>query len=115
MPCLAGMPITPDSSLEPHRVAVAYAIYQRARQGTKLRDADNKVIPFGATIVGRLALKVQVTASQEEPEYRWLPSDEAFPSIDEIMKQNLRIVDEDTQEPGSILTTANWSLLANDA
>ena len=105
----------PDSSLEPQRIAVAYAIYQRAQQGTKLYDADNKVIAFGVTIVGRLALKVRVATSQGELEYRWLASDESFPSIDEIMKQNLRIVDEDTQEPGSILTTDNWSLLANDA
>ncbi len=105
----------PDSSCEPRRLAVAYAIYQRAKQGTTLHDADHNVIPFGVTIVGRLALKVKVSPSQREPEYRWVPSDEAFPSIDEIMKQNLRIVDEDTQETGSILTTGNWSLLANDA
>jgi len=105
----------PDSSLVPHRLAVAYAIYQRAKQGTTLHDADNNVIPFEVTIVGRLALKVKISTSQGEQEYRWLPSDESFPSIDEILKQNLRTVDEDTQEVGSILTTGNWSLLANDA
>lgn len=105
----------PDSSLEPQKIAVAYKIYQRAKEGTKLHDADDNVIDFGVTIVGRLALKVKSSKPPGEDVYMWLPSDESFPSIDEVLKQNLRILDEDTQEPGSILTTANWSLLANDA
>jgi len=110
-----GRAYYPDSSLEPKKIEVAYKIYQRAKQGTKLYDADDAVIDFGVTLVGRLALKVKAARSHGKEEYRWLPSDESFPSIDEIMKQNLRILDEDTKEPGSILTTANWSLLANDA
>jgi hypothetical protein len=110
-----GRAYYPDSSLEPQKIAVAHAIYQRAKQGTKLHDVDNRVIDFGVTIVGRLALKIKDATTQGKQEYRWLPSDESFPSIDEIMKQNLRVLDEDAPEPGSILTTANWSLLANDA
>ena len=59
------------------------------------------------TIVGRLALR--------EDNGAWIPSDEQFPSIDEIMQQNLKTLGEDPGEQGSVLSAKDWSLLANDA
>ena len=111
--CRAGY--YPDKSLDPQEIETAVKIYRNAKQGTTLLDADDNRIAFGVTIVGRLALKVKTCTENGQEEYSWLPSNESFPSIDEIMKQNLGIVDEDTREPGSILATSNWSLLANDA
>ena len=68
------------------------------------------------TIVGRLALRVTTRKDNGEEEYAWIPSDESFPSIDEIMKENLGILNEEsTDKSGSILNSKNWSLLANDA
>jgi len=110
-----GISYYPDSSLAAKKLAVAYTIYQRAKGGTTLHDADDNVIAFGVTIVGRLALKVNSTTPEGEAQYRWMPSDEAFPSIDAIMQQNLGILTEASPEPGSILHTDDWSLLANDA
>jgi hypothetical protein len=104
-----------DKSLEPQKIEAAFKIYRNARKGTTLLDADENQIAFGVTIVGRLALKVKICTENGHEEYTWLPSDESFPSIDEIMKQNLRILDESTEEPGAILAANNWSLLANDA
>ena len=110
-----GAAYYPDKSLDPQEIETAFKIYRNAKKGTTLLDADDNRIAFGVTVVGRLALKVQTRKENGQEEYTWLPSDESFPSIDEIMKQNLGILDEDTQEPGGILATSNWSLLANDA
>lgn len=77
-------------------VGVAFKIYNRVNKGTKL----------GLTIVGRLARK-------ENGEF--VPSNQKFPSIDEILKQNLQIVNESGETVGGILETQKWSLLANDA
>lgn len=91
-----------DSSLQPQKIDVAYAIYQKAKAGSLL----------GITIVGRLQLKAQGV----DGEFVLIPSDESFPSIDEDMKKNLLTLDEDfNQQSGSILSSENWSLLANDA
>ena len=106
--CRAGY--YPDKSLDPQEIETAVKIYRNAKQGTTLLDADDNRIAFGVTIVGRLALKVKTCTENGQEEYSWLPSNESFPSIDEIMKQNLGIVDEDTREPGSILAISNWSL-----
>ncbi|MDB9454021.1 hypothetical protein [Dolichospermum circinale] len=86
-------------SLQPHKISVAYAIYQKARQGSIL----------GFSVVGRWKLK-------NEMENILLPSDESFPSIDDSMKNNLLTIDEDfTKESGCILNSENWTLIANDA
>jgi hypothetical protein len=91
-----------DSSLKPEKIAVAYAIYQKASLGSVL----------GITVVGRLQLKKK----GENEQFILIPSDENFPSIDESMRNNLLTIDEDfTKESGSILNSANWSLLANDS
>ncbi|MBD2505493.1 hypothetical protein [Anabaena azotica] len=91
-----------DSSLQPQKIDVAYAIYQKAKAGSIL----------GITVVGRLQLKTQGA----DGEFVLIPSDETFPSIDEDMKKNLLTLDEDfNQQSGSILSSQNWSLLANDA
>jgi hypothetical protein len=105
--CTAGSDYYRDDSLEPDKLKAAYQIYTRASAGTKLKDLDGHVVDFGVTIVGRLALRADNGA--------WIPSNEQFPSIDEIMKQNLKILDEDPGDQGSILIAKDWSLLANDA
>ena len=105
-----------DASLKPQNIDNAFKIYQHAKNGTTLLDADGNTIAFGVTIVGRLALRVSTRKDNGEEEYTWIPSDESFPSIDEIMKENLGILAEDsTGQIGSILNSKNWSLLANDA
>jgi hypothetical protein len=68
------------------------------------------------TIVGRLALRITIRKDNGEKEFTWVPSDESFPSIDTIMKENFgTLAEESTASIGSILDTQNWSLLANDA
>ncbi len=96
-----------DTSLQPEKLAAAYAIYRNAAAGTKLSNLEGEAVDFGVTIVGRLALKAD--------DGSWVPADESFPSIDEIMKENLKTLDDATGASGSILNAANWSLLANDA
>lgn len=105
-----------DASLNPQNIDSAFKIYQHARQGTTLLDADGNTIPFGLTIVGRLALRISIRKDNGEEDYTWVPSDASFPSIDAIMKENLGTLAEESTGPiGSILDTRNWSLLANDA
>jgi hypothetical protein len=106
----------PDTSLQPQNIRAAFNIYQNARKGTTLLDADGNKIAFGVTIVGRLALKVTTCKENGRKEYSWLPSDESFPSIDEIMRENLGTLDEGSADQiGGILHSRSWSLLANDA
>jgi hypothetical protein len=71
-----------DDSLKPHKLEAAYRIYKQTCAGTKLKDLDGNSVDFGVTIVGRLALR--------EDNGTWIPADEAFPCIDEIMQQNLK-------------------------
>lgn len=102
-----------DESLKPQNI---FRIYRNAKKGTTLLDADHKTIEFGVTIVGRLALTVRTRKENGKEENVWLPSDESFPSIDEIMRENLgTLVEESVGRIGSILDTKGWSLLANDA
>ena len=61
-----------------------------------LLDADGNTIAFGATIIGRLALRVNNSNDNGEEEYTWVPPDESFPSIDKIMKENLGILAEES-------------------
>jgi hypothetical protein len=96
-----------DDSVQPDKLEAAYRIYQQASAGTKLKDLNGHQIDFGVTIVGRLALR--------EDNGTWIPSDVAFPSIDEIMLQNLKTLGEDPSDQGGILSAKDWSLLANDA
>jgi hypothetical protein len=105
--CACGHDCYMDDSLKPHKLEPAYRIYERASAGTKLEDVDGRVVDFGVTIVGRLALRADNGA--------WIPSDEQFPSIDEIMQQNLKTLGENPGEQGSVLSAKDWSLLANDA
>jgi hypothetical protein len=106
----------PDVSLKPQNIDAAFRIYENAKKGTTLLDTDAKTIEFGLTIVGRLALRVGTRKENGEDEYIWLPSAESFPSIDEIMKENLGTLSEGSADRiGSILNTKSWSLLANDA
>jgi hypothetical protein len=103
-----------DASLKSQNIDNAFKIYQHAKNGTTLLDADGNTIAFGVTIVGRLALKVNTSIDKGEEEYTWIPSDESFPSIDEIMKENLGILtEESTDKSGSILNSKNWSLLGS--
>jgi len=111
-----GAAYYPDASLQPQNIDAAFKIYRNANKGTTLLDADGNTIAFGVTIVGRLALKVKTRKENDEEEYTWLPSDESFPSIDSIMKENLGILAEGpAHQIGSILDSKSWSLLANDA
>jgi len=96
-----------DDSLDDPKIAAAYKIYRRARAGTELADFDGNPVEFGVTIVGRLALR--------DRDGEWMPSSEDFPSIDEIMKENLTTLGEEDGSRGSILSAKDWSLLANDA
>jgi hypothetical protein len=94
----------PDASLDPRMIEAAYRIYRNAAGGTKLANLEGAAVDFGVTIVGRLARRA---------DGRWVPADESFPSIDEIMRENLGELGEDGS--GAILDAAHWSLLANDA
>lgn len=96
-----------DRSLEPQELEAAYRIYRNACRGTKLEDFEGQPVNFGVTIVGRL--------ERRDEDGVWIPSNESFPSIDEILKQNLGTLDEDPSDGGAVLDAANWSLLANDA
>jgi len=71
---------------------VAHAIYLLVRNGTALN----------MTLVGRVPLEGK-------------DSDEEYPSLDSYVRANFLTLDERSQELGSVLDTANWSLLANDA
>jgi len=96
-----------DRSLLPDRIEAAFKIYSKVSQGTKIGDYRNNTVDFGLTIVGRLALRTE--------DGQWIPSDPAFPSIDQIMKENLTVANEGEDITGSILDSGLWSLLANDA
>ena len=96
-----------DRSLHQDMIEAAFRIYRNASAGTKLSDFEGNPVNFGITIVGRLALRAE--------DGTWIPADETFPSIDEIMRENLKIMDEDSGDSGSILSASLWSLLANDA
>jgi len=96
-----------DGSLHQEMTAAAFRIYRNAAAGTKLSDFEGNPVGFGITIVGRLALRAD--------DGQWIPADESFPSIDEIMRENLKVMDEDSGGSGGILSAGRWSLLANDA
>jgi hypothetical protein len=96
-----------DGSLQQDKVDAAFRIYRNACGGTKLSDFEGNPVSFGITIVGRLALKAD--------DNTWVSADESFPSIDEVMRENLKVMDEDADDSGSILNAGHWSLLANDA
>jgi hypothetical protein len=96
-----------DGSLHPDKMMAAFKIYRNASAGTRLSDFEGNPVDFGITIVGRLALRAA--------DGLWISADESFPSIDEIMRENLKIMDEDAEDSGSILNASLWSLLANDA
>jgi len=96
-----------DGSLRPDKLAAAFRIYRNALAGTRLSDFEGNPVDFGITIVGRLALRTD--------DGTWVSANESFPSIDEIMRENLKIMDEDADDGGSILNAGHWSLLANDA
>lgn len=105
----------PDASLQPEAMDAAFKIYNNAIRGTTLLDAENKSVPFGITVVGRLELKRRRRVDGRE-EFEWIPSNESFPSIDAIMRENLGILGEGTfDRVGSILESKTWTLLANDA
>lgn len=95
-----------DGSLEPGKLNAAYLVYQNALGKTKLLNFDGQAEDFGVTVVGRLALK---------SDGRWVPSNEDFPSIDEIMRENLGVMADASGATGAVLDAKNWSLLANDA
>lgn len=97
----------PDGSLAAPMIEAAYRIYRNAAGGTKLLAFDGGTEDFGVTIVGRLARRAT--------DGKWVPADESFPSIDEIMRENLGVMDETAGGSGGILDTEHWSLLANDA
>jgi hypothetical protein len=96
-----------DGSLHRDKIEAAFRIYRNARAGTKLSDLEGNPVDFGITIVGRLALRAD--------DGTWVSANENFPSIDEIMRENLKVMDEDSDDSGSILSADLWSLLANDA
>ncbi len=97
----------PDGSLQQDKIDAAFRIYRNASAGTRLSDFDGNPVDFGITIVGRLALRAD--------DGTWVSANESFPSIDEIMRENLKVMDEDSDDSGSILSADRWSLLANDA
>jgi hypothetical protein len=96
-----------DGSLQPDKIEAAFRIYRNASAGTQLSDFEGNPVDFGITIVGRLALQAD--------DGTWIPADEGFPSIDKIMQENLKVMDQNTGDSGSILSAGLWSLLANDA
>jgi hypothetical protein len=104
----------PDASLQPQATDAAFKIYNNASRGTTLLNAEGESVSFGITVVGRLALKSRLVDGREE--FEWIPSDESFPSIDAIMRENLGTLSERrSDQVGSILDSKTWSLLANDA
>ena len=98
-----------DGSLSDDKLNAAYRIYEKARDGTKLKNFDGDSVGFGLTIVGRLA--------RRSSDGTWQSASEDFPSIDEIMRENLTVMDESAEGTGTgtILDARLWSLLANDA
>lgn len=102
-----------DDSLVAKKMEIAYQIYLKSFEGAKLYDLEGNAIDSYITIVGRLALKKMNPGATQQ--YTWVPSNEEFPSIDEIMRQNFGTMDEEAEHSGSILNAKNWSLLANDA
>ena len=96
-----------DGSLCEEKMDAAHKIFKGASAGTKLMDFDGNPVQFGLTVVGRLALK--------EADGTWIAADESFPSIDEIMQENMLLMSEEDAASGSILSAELWSLLANDA
>jgi len=96
----------PDASLESPMIEAAYRIYRGVAGGTKLANLAGDAVDYGVTIVGRLALRAE--------DGKWVPADESFPAIDEIMRENLGVTGEGGGG-GAILDAARWSLLANDA
>ena len=86
---------------------VAYVIYDKAKMGTIFAEFSKRQEEPGITIVGRLALK--------DESGEWVESDEKYPSIDPKMKNDLKVLNEESETAGSILDTENWSLLANDS
>jgi len=96
-----------DGSLNQDKIEAAFRIFRNASAGTRLSDLEGNPVDFGITIVGRLALRAE--------DGTWVSADESFPSIDEIMRENLKVMDEDADDTGSILNASLWSLLANDA
>jgi hypothetical protein len=102
-----GIDYYSDGSLHQDKIEAAFRIYRNASAGTRLSDFEGNPVDFGITIVGRLALRAD--------DGTWVSADESFPSIDEIMRENLRVMDEDADDSGSILNAGLWSLLANDA
>lgn len=96
-----------DRSLQQDMIEAAFRIFRNARAGTRLSDFGGNPVDFGIAIVGRLALRAD--------DGTWVSADESFPSIDEIMRENLKVMDEDADDSGSILNASHWSLLANDA
>ena len=95
-----------DDSLETRKLDAAYLVYQNALGKTKLLNFDGQPEASGLTVVGRLALKA---------DGRWVTSNEEFPSIDEIMRENLGVMTDASGTAGAVLDAKNWSLLANDA
>ena len=109
-----GIAHYPDASLHPQALDAAFKIYNNARCATTLLNAEGETVPFGITVVGRLALKSRLVDGREE--FEWIPSDESFPSIDAIMRENLGTLSERrSDQVGSILDSKTLSLLANDA
>ena len=94
-------------SPQSHQLETAYAIYRRAREGTKLRDVEGNDVEAGIAVVGRLTFDWDTGV--------WKSSDEQFPGIDSIMRENLTTMGEDPDSHGIILSAKDWSLLANDA
>ena len=87
-----GIAHYPDASLHPQALDAAFKIYNNARCATTLLNAEGETVPFGITVVGRLALKSRLVDGREE--FEWIPSDESFPSIDAIMRENLGTLSE---------------------
>jgi hypothetical protein len=81
-----------DILTDPRKIEVAHDIYLLVRNGTALN----------ITIVGRGPLEGK-------------DSDEDYPSIDRYVRDNFQTLHERSRDIGSVLDTANWSLLANDA
>jgi len=96
-----------NDSLPSHKLEAAYKIYLHASGGTKLKDVDGNQVQFGVAVVGRLAFDWDTGV--------WKSSDETFPGIDLIMRENLTTMGEDPDSQGSVLDAKDWSLLANDA
>lgn len=96
-----------SGSIPSHKLEAAYRIYLHASSGTKLKDVDGNQVQFGVAVVGRLAFDGDSGV--------WKSSDEAFPGIDLIMRENLTTMGENPDSQGSILSAEDWSFLANDA